>query len=175
MAGHGKCEVDSAGGGVKTHLTKMATSNEMLFFNNAKEAKEILENTFNQELKSVTRIFCLEGIIEDTDDGIPFKGSSQFHFMRFYATGDIVASNYFCSCDECLTGDYAKCTNNMPYFCANFDRKSPAMVPLNKSEIWEKIQASINANIAIDDDDDADVSDNYQQQLKGGGFTLIIL
>ena len=83
--GHGKGEVDSAGGGVKSFL-RMTTYQTGNFFNNAEEALAMLEPLKGT---AVERIYRLESEIYRPEDhtGITVNGSNDLYFWHFYPTG----------------------------------------------------------------------------------------
>ena len=73
VPGHGKGEVDSAGGGVKTHL-KECTYKTGDFFKNAAEAKVMLDSFRDGR---IVRDFVLEGDVSNPADhvGLVVTGS----------------------------------------------------------------------------------------------------
>ena len=93
VAGHGKGEVDSAGGGVKSHL-RMSTYSTDTFFNNAEEAIRMLEPL---PVGKVERVYRLEGDILQPEGhiGLPVTGSESFFSGTITLVDKLLQQNSF--------------------------------------------------------------------------------
>lgn len=159
IAGHGKSEVDSCGGHLKTPARKHIAKGNIL--RSAKEVCSFLSDKYDPE-KYANPLYHTKEITKHDLDIEREKrrymkfdmvsGSDSFHVLIFKPNQDFFyASPRVCVCEDCLAMDFDKCSNFQKYIpsVGQLSKKHMRSAEVKPEIVEESITIVANSVVAV--------------------------